>query len=637
MDRLFRLLLPAMAALLFAFSSPLAFGEVRPSDSETRIATLIEQLGAEDFAAREKAQAELAQLGLEAFDALHAAQGHRDPEIALRARYLVRSMSVRWFSESDSPEVVRILQGYGDLQEGEKRNRMEKLAALENRQGLIPLCRLSRFETNDALAKYAALKIMELGEPEGQTAREQLAKTISGIVGSSKRSAASWLRIYARTLIDPASTLAEWDEASRVEHAQWSKMAERNSADRDGAEVVRDLYRYQVELLKRLKRDDEAIEVIRRTFSLLDGTPEQVMDLVDWLMQRQAWPVVLEVAEKFKTTFQDNPQLLYRLAEAYQNLGKSDEAEEAAQKALAIRPEDLDAHLLIGWTLEQERGQTKWAEREYREVLKTAQAGSVHDLKGRFQLSELLHDQLQDQQAAEALKPVCDLLAKDESAKERVPRSAEGIVARMNYFYACHYRETGDAAKEKLHLSAAVEADPTDADVLIAMYRLIGADDAWKTAIRQRIEKATADFKSEVEELRMAIEMAGNDQNLAGANDELARACNQYAWLVGNTFGDYDEAVKMSHKSLELRPNYAGFLDTLGRSYYGKGDVVNAVKYQSQAAKLNTSSGQIRRQLEFFVSEAKRMGMKMPDDVQRTAQEALDRGKNSSPPERQRP
>src|SRR5437773_593627 len=88
-----------------------------------RIAKLIEQLGSNDFSAREKAQSELAQAGLEAYDALHAAQSHRDPEIALRARYLVRSMtgSVRWFADSDSPKVVAILKEYGDLPEAEKR------------------------------------------------------------------------------------------------------------------------------------------------------------------------------------------------------------------------------------------------------------------------------------------------------------------------------------------------------------------------------------------------------------------------------------------------------------------------------------------------------------------------------------
>src|SRR5262245_30103837 len=99
-----------LLALLVAGSSRADDPPASATATELRLKTLVEQLGAEEFAAREKAQAELAQLGLEAFDALHAAQSHHVPEIALRARYLVRSMNVRWFSENDGPEVVRILK-----------------------------------------------------------------------------------------------------------------------------------------------------------------------------------------------------------------------------------------------------------------------------------------------------------------------------------------------------------------------------------------------------------------------------------------------------------------------------------------------------------------------------------------------
>ena len=577
-----------------------------PTELEGRISKLIEQLGAEDFAARERAQAELAQLGLEAFDALHAAQNHHDPEIALRARYLVRSMNVRWFSETDSPEAVRILQGYGDLQEAERRNRMDRLAMLENRQGVIPLCRLSRYETNDPLAKYAALKVMSSSPPD-EAAKAELVKAMLGIVGNTKRPAASWLRLFARTLSDPQATLTEWDQATQAEHTALAKTPERTSA-----EIVRDFYRFQVELLKRLKRDDEAIAVIRRTFALLDGTQEQVLEIVDWLIQKQAWPVVLEVAKKFSTTFDDNPKLLYYLAEAYQRLAQSAEAEKAVAKAIAIRPENLDGHLIIGFWLEHERSQGMWAEREYREVLKTAAPGSAADLAGRSYLSELLYDQAQELPAAEVLAPLCELLKKDEAARERANRATGEIVARMNYFYACHYREMGDVAKERTHLKAAVEADPTHADVLIAMYRFAGADDAWRANIKERIEKVAADLHAELDDARKAMEANPGEQNFSASNIDLARLCNEFAWLVGNTFGDFDEAVKLSRKSLELRPNYAGFLDTLGRCYYAKGDLANAVKYQAQAVKLNSYSGQIRRQLEFFIKEAKDRGVNLP-------------------------
>ena len=76
--------------------------------------------------------------------------------------------------------------------------------------------------------------------------------------------------------------------------------------------------------------------------------------------------------------------------------------------------------------------------------------------------------------------------------------------------------------------------------------------------------------------------------------------CNQYAWLVGNTEGDYEEARRCSHKSLELRPGEAGYMDTLARCYFAKKDYENAVKYQAMAAKKKPHSGQILRQLKFF-------------------------------------
>jgi hypothetical protein len=102
--------------MLLAAAANAARADDPPPDEaavEARVARMIEQLGAEDFAVREKAQSDLATLGLAAFDALHAAQNHNDPEIALRSRYLVRSMSVRWFEESDSRgacDKIRVLK-----------------------------------------------------------------------------------------------------------------------------------------------------------------------------------------------------------------------------------------------------------------------------------------------------------------------------------------------------------------------------------------------------------------------------------------------------------------------------------------------------------------------------------------------
>ena len=615
---LHRLLVVCLAALLLAATASSVRADDPPAASadaaaiEAKLKSLIDQLGDEDFATRERAQAELSKLGLEAFDALHAAQTHNVPEVALRARYLVRSMNVRWFSDTDSPEVVRILKEYGDASEGDRRNRMEKLAALENRQGAAPLVRLSRFETNDPLAKYAALKVLELPPPAGEAERAELAKTIAAIVGTSKRPAASWLALYARSLVDPAATLADWEQAIQTEDKVLRQTPERSSR-----EIVRDLYRFQVASLQRLKRNDEAIAVIRRTFDLIESTPENVLEIVDWLMQLKAWPVVLEAIQRFEKTVADNAELLYRQAETYKQLGQTEQAEAIARQALELDPQNLEPHLLIGFSLEEKRGMHAWAEREYRQVMTAATPGSVVDFKARFRLSELLHDQARELPAAEVLKPVCDLMEKDETAKEtcgRAYRTPESVISRMHYFFACHFHEQNDSAQERKHLDLAIGSDPTDADALIAMYRVRESDDAWKKKTRNAIEETTEAYAREIDEWQQAYDAADNEQLRATAGDQLAQACNQYAWLVGNTFGDHDKSVRMSHKSLELRPNTYSFADTLGRAYYGKGDVVNAVKYQRLAVKLSPYSGQIRRQLEFFVKEAEAKGVALPPD-----------------------
>jgi tetratricopeptide (TPR) repeat protein len=418
------------------------------------------------------------------------------------------------------------------------------------------------------------------------------------------------MRLYAKTLGDPAAALAEWDEATKAEGEVLAKHADQSHRD-----IVRDLYRFQVQLLKDLKRDKEAVAVIRRTFDLLDGTTEQVTELTDWLLKQQAWTEVLELSEKAQEIFQANPRLMYRLAETHLKLNQPEKAGEVANVALALKPENSEDHILTGYFLQEERGLLDWAEREYREVIKNAPAGSVPDFRARFRLAELLHDMARELPAAEALQPVCDLMAKDEAAKQtcaRAQRDPAGVISRMNFFFAMHFHETGFPAQERDHLQKAIDSDPTDADVLIAMHRLPGADDAWKKMTTEKINAVAAEFRGEVDQLKQNLEMTTNDQQREVLREQLALACNQFSWLVGNTIGNYDDAVKLSHLSLEMQPNYAGYLDTLGRCYYAKGDVENAVKYQSEAVKLSPYSGQIRRQLEYFQKEQAAKGAKAP-------------------------
>src|SRR5947207_13143998 len=122
---------------------------------------------------------------------------------------------------------------------------------------------------------------------------------------------------------------------------------------------------------------------------------------------------------KFDAAIHENAKLLYRLAGIYDRLNQPAEADKAAEKALAIKPESASEHLEIARRLEDIPRLSKWAEAEYRQVLTIVMPGSQHDFSARFKLAELLHDRLQEQTAADTLKPVVELLQKDDNTNAK--------------------------------------------------------------------------------------------------------------------------------------------------------------------------------------------------------------------------
>jgi tetratricopeptide (TPR) repeat protein len=561
--------------------------DVQPTDQEAKVAKLIEQLGAGEFAAREKAQADLAKIGLEAFDALNDAQHHDDVEIALRARYLVRAMQVRWHQDSDPAEVIRVLREYGEQTETERRSRIDRLKNLVEQQGLVALCRLARFETSEELSKFAALKVMDFLPDAGK-------KIVAG-AGSGKRTATAWLRTFAKTLPDLAASIPEWESHIKAEHELFTQFPDRSSR-----EVVRDLYRFEVSLMQTLGREQDAVAVMRKTLGLLEGTAEQLTELIDWLLDRKAWPVVQEVADRFPKPFIDNPELIYLLAEAQDQDGKKDNAKQTAAKALALRPDDVQHHYRLAKLLQQ-RGLFTWAEDEFRYLLPRVSTDAFHQFRVPFALSEMLHDIGRELPAAEVVKGAVDVLAQKTTAAENSLRPQAAWISRMHFFYALDLMEKGKMEEARKHLDDGAKADPTDADVLIALYRWPNQSPEQQASIRKLVTTTTEDFEKEMDKFKQ-----GNGENPADPVEkyEFATACNQYAWLVSNTFGDFDKSIRASHKSielqLELRSETGAYFDTLGRCYFAKGDLDNAIKYQTQALKFDPYSGQMKRQLALF-------------------------------------
>ncbi|MFO7905405.1 MAG: tetratricopeptide repeat protein, partial [Pirellulaceae bacterium] len=245
-----------------------------------------------------------------------------------------------------------------------------------------------------------------------------------------------------------------------------------------------------------------------------------------------------------------------------------------------------------------------WAESEYRYLIRQFEDQPMVAIQVRLSLSEMLHDVGKDQAAGEVLRGLVKHIETEEEVRELIEqetgRDVSAIRSRMHYFFAQHHAKREDHARQRELLLEGYKHNPHDADVLIAMYRLPGAEPAWQEKTRKRIREAVEFFRGRLKELEGRWgELQGREKALTQL--ELATINNQLAWLIANTEGDLDEALRCSKMSLELRPGQsAGFLDTLGRCYYARGEYEKAVEYQSRAVALEPHSPSIVGQLDLF-------------------------------------
>ena len=587
--QILKTLAPSWVAPVLAAGVTLAVGVARlPAQQDQRqteqiqkrIDRLIEQLGHEDYFVRQQAEAELAEFSFEAFDALSAATTHEDLEIAARARHLLRLMRVQWTNESDPPEVRKLLGGYELFNGATRLSRMRSLAGLAEGKGIPALCRLVRYEKSPVLSKQAATELLG-SQPADEPPAKELAELLRKNLGPSRRTAATWLLTWVRFGDDPEAAVADWTKLVEKEYSLLKQ-----SRTQTHTSVVAKLVRFQVGWFKKLKRKDQALTAMHRLVDLETGDPQTLAELLGWLIEQQAWESVGKLADRFPAQFARNPVLLYTVAQAQAEKGNDDQAEQTVQRALGLNPgnglQQLIQHYLAARALWQ-RGLLKWAQREYRHIIDTGTPNNDVVIAAYSLLAEMLHDQRKELEAAKVLEALVQAAGKQANLPAAIRDRLPAIRSRMDYFFACHFQSRNDRAKQREYLDKAVAADPTDADVLIARYRLPDQTAEYRSETLKLIKQAAAKFRQEI----------------AHAPDN-GTPYNQFAWLVANTEGDLDRALEYCRKSIQLSPTSGGLYDTLAHVYYARGDYENAVKTQTKAAQMEPHTKAITRQLEVF-------------------------------------
>jgi Flp pilus assembly protein TadD len=566
-------------------------------DQAAEIARLIRELGDSDYDTRDEAQRLLAKIGPAAFDALAEAEAGADTEVSRRATYLLRSIRIPWIREDDPADVRQALQGYDALGADKRLLRINEFALMPSDVGTGPLCRIVRFEQREILAKAAALLIIDRPPPEGETLERQRT-TIRQTLGTSKRPAARWLMAYEQFFVAPEKSLAAWDALLTEETAALAA----KSRDAHAGQIFR-LRKRQYAMLVASGRKEQAQAAIAQMILLQPAETQTIVEFITWLTKEKAWDAIEDVAKRHAALFERDSTLVYSLANAQLIAGKTEEAEKTAAKALALDPDDPEEHQLVANRLEK-MGLFRWAEREYRYTIEQSPAGSLLALSTSLELAAMFQDQEQFLDAANARQVAVKAIEENAGLREQLELAGESyfspkrIRASMEFCRAMHHAQAGDREKQIEHLDKATDLYPLDADVLIALYRLPEQDEERRAKTRKLISAAARTFQLEIDRL-------GADNSDPRYLYRLAVKYNEYAWLVSNTFGDYDLALKYSLKSNEVyENNEAGLLDTLSRCYFAKGDLANAIRTQTKANQLDPHSGAIARQLKFFQEEA---------------------------------
>jgi tetratricopeptide (TPR) repeat protein len=578
-------------------------GGLETTALDARLDDLIEQLGSKQFTVRRAAAGEIRKIGPEAFDRLHAATESPDPEIAASANYLMRQIAVRWTRGDDSATVKQLMGGFSDREDIVRQRIIQTLGALPDGEGVGPLCRIARFDRMPALSRLAAMVVVQIGDDEtvsetvsdaneGKSPKQSIDPAIfDRELGESNRTSVLWLRQFQLQLRDPTESVAGWQRLIAEEEKRLAVDDNETSPA-----IVSALLWNLADVYRQLGDTGQLVQTADRVLAV-DGvdTDKLLESLLKWFVKHQSWDALEQVAQTHDDKIHKSKRTLYLLAMARSKQNRADVADKLAKQAAELRgakPFDgLEAAQLL-----VQLGQYDWAVREYESDLKDQPVESVVSIGARVQLSDLLRDYEHYEAAAEAISPLCDAIEKNPDVGRAyanaidelgplevgVPQANE-LAARMHYLRACHFEQEHDFKHQREELLKAIKADENDADVLISMYRMEDADDAWMADTRKRIVKLSRKIDEQI---------ADSPSNPIWYN--------QWAWLIANTEGDYPKAVRYSRRSLELMPDTPSFLDTLGRCYYSAGELEKAIEAQQQAIALVPHMQVMQRQLAEF-------------------------------------
>jgi hypothetical protein len=577
--------------------------------SPAEITALVESLGADDYAQREAAAARLNAIGAAAVDPLlTAAETNGDLEVALRARWLVDAIPID--APHDAPAVAKLLENFKRKDFGERVQVMHRLLRADDDEGIEPLARIVRLDRSVLGSRVSAALLArewQPGDPVWSSIRDRIA---TGIGGSS-RPAARFLRAVVRF------SAADTADARAIELAEAAQslalLTPAAAADGDPANAAIDagdsgiaqttlriFQRSRLQMLLAAGRRDEALAATDEMFNPPSVTPmdvdtvgEETAATLVWLVERGLPEAVDRLRTLKPSLIGDDPLVGYAAAIAEKARHRDAEADTLAAAAFA-KPAGTNAEfvdrvqtaiLLAKW------GAAEWATREYTALLDDQRAPPAQFTLAAIMFAEFLHDQEREDEAAACLRKLMEgrvaaaIARGGNQIMQQIGRDPQTIRSRMHYFDACAAAVRGDTVAQRKALEDALRASSKDVDALIGLYGLGDNTPEQRADAVARIRKALEQIEAEIQSV-----------------PEDANSYNEYAWLVANTEGDVQKAVRYSKHSLVKSFDSSSYLDTLAHCQAAAGNIPAAIRTQSLALRQEPHNRTIRRNLARFES-----------------------------------
>jgi tetratricopeptide (TPR) repeat protein len=312
---------------------------------------------------------------------------------------------------------------------------------------------------------------------------------------------------------------------------------------------------------------DAAVETLT---NLLDDQPQFFrgrVQLAELYEHQRRWAQAADAWAKVQSLNPRNTEVAPRRASALINAGKPADARDVLTAALKIAPTDLRMTFMLAQA-QREAGDLDAAEATARalqiahpeDVRSTYLLGQILDARGRYQeIVDLLKPEIARQKAANAKGgPLAMLLGSEGLALQQLHRYDEAVAV---------FKEGVDLAPD----------EPVRHVLLIQGYSGAGRHkEALETA-----EQARVKFPQDTTvlyQLGAALDRAGRlpeSQKVFRdviAQDPLdAGALNYLGYMLAEHGTSLDEAVTLIQRALQIEPDNASFLDSLGWTYVQQG------------------------------------------------------------------